>query len=285
MANLHADLSDSAVKMTGKLKMLTGGDLIPAEFKFGTPFTFVNHAKLIFSANKPPEIMEDTSGIWRHVRLIVFPYKFSGQGADKKLFKKLTTPEELSGLLNWALEGLERLRANGWNFSNTRGETEVREEYLRRSSPVQSFLMDCTEAKSDAFESKKELYAAFAEYCRVRNSQSSRTRLSSRSSPATSPSTRFVPQSRAEPDRPDTQACESFRGKCGLLIGQKRLTALTALTEGFLSTLSTLSRDFLLLRACNAKCVVRRVHPRLFEMGGCSGLLHPACEVDWKGKL
>ncbi len=36
---------------------------------------------------------------------------------DHLLIEKLTTPEELSGLLNLALQGLKRLRDNNWTFS------------------------------------------------------------------------------------------------------------------------------------------------------------------------
>jgi phage/plasmid-associated DNA primase len=54
LANIDADLSTDALRNTGTLKKLTGGDPIPAERKFQRPFKFVNYAKLIFSANEMP---------------------------------------------------------------------------------------------------------------------------------------------------------------------------------------------------------------------------------------
>jgi putative DNA primase/helicase len=52
LANIDADLSTDALRNTGTLKKLTGGDLIPAEHKFQRPFKLVNYTKLIFSANE-----------------------------------------------------------------------------------------------------------------------------------------------------------------------------------------------------------------------------------------
>jgi P4 family phage/plasmid primase-like protien len=168
LANLYADLPDTALKSTGIFKMLTGGDPITAEHKFRGPFNFTNHAKLIFSANKVPEVFEDTTGFFRRWLIVTFPNAFSGSKADKDLLSKLTTDEELSGFLNWVIEGLKRLRQNSWNFSNAKSTDLVKEEYIRKSSPIRAFLLDCSEVRSDGFVSKKDVFEAFATYCRER---------------------------------------------------------------------------------------------------------------------
>src|SRR5208337_5133071 len=54
LANLYADLPDTALRSVGIFKMLTGGDPITAERKFQNPFKFISGAKLIFSCNKVP---------------------------------------------------------------------------------------------------------------------------------------------------------------------------------------------------------------------------------------
>ncbi|HYB07343.1 MAG TPA: phage/plasmid primase, P4 family [Nitrososphaerales archaeon] len=165
LANLYADLPDSALKGVGTFKMLTGGDPIRGERKFMSSFPFVNRAKLTFSCNVVPEVYEDTTAFFRRWIIIQFPHQFDGPRADKDLLKKLTTAEELSGVLNFALEGLRRLRSNGWTFSNSRSTEEVRLDYIRRSSPMKAFLMDCTSLKSDGVVGKKALFQAFVTYC------------------------------------------------------------------------------------------------------------------------
>lgn len=176
LANLYADLSDSALKTVGTFKMLTGNDPLTAERKFQNSFTFINFAKLLFSCNKVPEVYEDTTAFFDRWNMITFPYTFTDSGpvadggektkrANKNLRKELTTESELSGVLNWAIEGLNRLRANGWTFSNSRSTEELRDEYIRKSSPIHAFVLDCIFQKPDGRTPKPALFQAFCDYC------------------------------------------------------------------------------------------------------------------------
>ena len=165
LANIFADLSDKALLRTGTFKLLTGRDLMTAERKFRDPFEYENYAKLLFSANKVPEVRDDTSAFFRRWLIIVFPNTFTGNDADPHILDKCTAKEELSGLLNLAIAGLQRLLATG-QFSHSKTTEEVREDYIRKSSPIAAFVMDELEADSDAFIIKKELYNIFADFCR-----------------------------------------------------------------------------------------------------------------------
>ena len=125
-------------------------------------------AKLLFSCNKVPEVYDDADAFFRRWIIIVFPNQFIGDGADSNILEKLTTEEELSGLLNKALKALKRLLERG-RFGHSKTTKEIKEDYIRKSSPIAAFIMDCLEIDSDAFIEKKELYAVFAEYCREKN--------------------------------------------------------------------------------------------------------------------
>ena len=46
MANIDADMSSQALRHTGILKMLTGGDDVPAEHKFKPAFSLIDSAKI-----------------------------------------------------------------------------------------------------------------------------------------------------------------------------------------------------------------------------------------------
>lgn len=165
LANTFADMSSEALRDTGLFKTLTGEDTIEAERKFKNPFRFTNYAKLIYSCNRLPETYDDSDAFFARWIIINFPNKFEGDKADKNLINKLATPEELSGLLNLALLGLWRLLERG-EFSKGVSTEEVREIYLRMSNPVAAFVMDCIEVDPEGFVPKKDLYAAFCEYCR-----------------------------------------------------------------------------------------------------------------------
>jgi P4 family phage/plasmid primase-like protien len=165
LANIYSDLPDKALYRTGTFKMLTGRDLITAEKKFMNSFNFVNYAKLLFSCNKVPEAYDDTSAFFRRWIITVFPNQFVGDTCDPYILGKLTSPEELSGLLNLALESLKKLLAKG-TFSYSKTTEELKEDYIRKSSPIAAFIMDCLAVDSDAFIEKKALYKVFAAYCR-----------------------------------------------------------------------------------------------------------------------
>jgi len=165
LANIYADLPDKALYSTGTFKMLTGGDSITADKKFREPFTFTNYAKLIFSANKLPEVRDNTDAFFRRWIIINFPNVFDEEKADKNLLQKLTTEEELSGILNWAIEGLKRLLERGY-FSNTKSTDELRDAYIRMSNPLQAFVLDYVKEDPEGWIPKDEFYAKYVEYCK-----------------------------------------------------------------------------------------------------------------------
>lgn len=164
-ANLFADLPSRALKNTSIFKMLVGEDLIPAEKKFKDKFFFTNYAKQIFSANQVPQSPDDSDAFFRRWIILNFPNQFLNSKADKTLLSKLTTPQELSGFLNFAIEGLKRL-LDEQDFSNSLSVDKIRETYVRLSDSVGAFVMDCIEVSLNTYELKKELYTHYADYCR-----------------------------------------------------------------------------------------------------------------------
>jgi P4 family phage/plasmid primase-like protien len=166
MANLFADLPDKALKQTSMFKLLTGGDLVPAERKFKEPFKFVNYSKFIFSANRLPETPDETDAFFRRWLIITFPNQFEGITANKRILDEITTKEELSGLFNWALEGLNRLLKNQ-DFTDEQNIEQIREKYLRMSNSTAAFVMDKINISPEGYIPKKELYSTYTEYCRA----------------------------------------------------------------------------------------------------------------------
>jgi putative DNA primase/helicase len=157
MANLYGDLTDEAFKYTGVFKTLTGEDEVFAENKGKDPFTFVNFAKMIFSANKTPSVDDDTFAFWSRWIYIIFPNVFVGEDADNELTEKLTTPQELSGILNLGLKGLKRLLEQK-DFSFSKSTQEIQENWIRKSDSVGAFVLDCVEFDPQSEVIKKDVY-------------------------------------------------------------------------------------------------------------------------------
>ena len=109
MVNTFADLRSEKLHNTGPFKMIVLGDSIRAERKYYQPFSFQNHAKLLFSCNDIPQ--SDDTGYAYFKRWLIFHFEcaFTGADRDTKLIDKITTPEEQSGLLNLALISLRQL--------------------------------------------------------------------------------------------------------------------------------------------------------------------------------
>ena len=169
LANLHADLPKTALKETSKFKQLTGGDTLDAEKKFRDAFSFVPYAKMMFAANTLPATYDDTRAFWRRWLIFRFPNSFeeNKEGTKKNILDELTSKEEISGLLNWAIEGLKRLLANQ-KFTINRSTGEVREEYIRKSDSIGAFILDMIQEHVGSFIIKKDLYESYAQYCRER---------------------------------------------------------------------------------------------------------------------
>jgi putative DNA primase/helicase len=173
MANIAGDLPDQDLSRTGTFKTLTGGDLVTGEEKYKDAFSFKNQAKLVFAANDPPKIEDDTTAMYRRLLLLNFPNEFtppgkSGPDARPKheLLAEIANDEELSGLLNAALAGLARVFTRG-RFSQNETPDQVREQYKRVSDPIYAFAHECVRQNPDEHVEKSVLYNIYAEWARA----------------------------------------------------------------------------------------------------------------------
>jgi putative DNA primase/helicase len=164
LANLCADLPATGIKDAAIIKGLTGGDSMQVEHKFEKPYSFRNTAKLVFSANRAPRICEDSDAIWRRLIVIDFPNQFMGDKDDIRLLEKISVPEELSGLLNKALDALTGLRQKG-AFTASATKEDFRREYLLNSNPAPIFVAERCILERSASISKEDLYTSFVAFC------------------------------------------------------------------------------------------------------------------------
>lgn len=92
-ANLMADVSSDFIQSTSLIKSLTGGDFLSAEFKGKDSFQFINHAKLIFSANNLPAFNDHSEGFRRRLRVVHFSKTidedFKSQHDLKKIYQEI----------------------------------------------------------------------------------------------------------------------------------------------------------------------------------------------------
>jgi putative DNA primase/helicase len=170
LANIYDDLPEMALKYTGDFKVLTGDGWISADRKNKDFWDFKPSAKQIHSCNRVPETWDQSAAFYERMVIIKFPNTFSDKapGTNPNLLAELTTPEELSGLLNWALEGRKRLLAQG-GFSLTKTLEERRREYIENSNSIQDYAEKCIKLKEGGQETKEHTYSDYVKFCKNTN--------------------------------------------------------------------------------------------------------------------
>ena len=162
--NTFADLKGERLPETGPFKMLTSGDRMSAQKKYGKRFQFRNFAKMVYSTNNPPDLSDNSYAAYR--RLVIIPFDKTYEINDTFL-ADLTSEGELSGLLNLALKGWRMLKDDG-GFEQESVE-KIRQEYQYRSNNVKQFMDDqCKVDWSDptCFIKTDILYEAYREFCK-----------------------------------------------------------------------------------------------------------------------
>jgi P4 family phage/plasmid primase-like protien len=95
-----------------RVKLWTGGDVLTARPVYGRSFIdFAPSHTFIMTGNHRPAIHDTSVGIWRRVTLIDWGVQIPEHEQDARLPERLRC--EGSGILNWALDGLEDYRASG----------------------------------------------------------------------------------------------------------------------------------------------------------------------------
>lgn len=177
LANLSGEISNEDLKETGAFKQLTGRSLVTAQRKYLKGITFQNYAKFVFACNNLPMVYDTSKGFWDRWVLLEFPYTFVPKDEleknkdkpnyrlrDEAIIEKITTPQEMSGLLNKFLDGLDRL-LQFRIFSQTIGSEEIKELWIRKANSFMAFCMDCVEGSYDSYITKKDLRKKYKEYC------------------------------------------------------------------------------------------------------------------------
>ena len=164
LVNLFADLDASALKNSSYFKPIVSGDAIDAERKHRDPFFFRPFSRLVYSANQLPYSYDKSFAYYARWIIIPFPNQFVGKDADKTLGFRLIQPNELSGLLNRALTGLNCLFENQ-DFTESETVKDAVIDYQKQNDSVAAFVTDCCEFDSNAEITRKELHTAYTQYC------------------------------------------------------------------------------------------------------------------------
>lgn len=98
-----------------RLKSLTGGDVVVARRPYEPSIEYRPQFKLLFAANSLPRCADPA--VFRSNRLWVIPFtrSFAPSEQDRTLKSFFAQPQNLTGILSWAVEGVQRYLEEGLN--------------------------------------------------------------------------------------------------------------------------------------------------------------------------
>ena len=168
-AKLANKLVNYASEINGKLeasifKQLVSGEPVEARLPYGQPFMLKQYAKLIFNCNELPKDVEHTNAYFRRFLIIPFDVTIPENEQNKNLHNEIIE-NELSGVFNWVLEGLNRLLEQK-KFSACEAAQKALEQYKTESNSVKLFLdeYEYTSSPMD-YEIIKDLYSEYRTFC------------------------------------------------------------------------------------------------------------------------
>jgi putative DNA primase/helicase len=129
----------NAVLNDGLIKSVTGGTPILARHLGLGLFEYRPSFKLWIEMNKRIRIGGDDDGIWRRVKLILWPNQIPKE-ERVKTFEDDVVEQEASGVLNWIIAGIV-----GWLNEGLNEPDEMKaaiEDYRRSSNPFGEWWMD-----------------------------------------------------------------------------------------------------------------------------------------------
>jgi putative DNA primase/helicase len=142
-----------------RIKLMTGGDKIPARFRRQDYFEFIPQSKLWFSGNHKPALRSVDEATRRRFNLLPFTVTIAKDKRDPKFAEdKLTT--ELPGILAWMIEGCLEWQKNG--LRPPQAVKTATDEYLQDEDALKRwFTEECVVNPQSEGLFTTELYAAW----------------------------------------------------------------------------------------------------------------------------
>ncbi len=148
------------------VKSLSSGadEAIPVRRMYEEEFDLHPTFKMWMTTNKLPKIKGTDNGIWRRVRKIPFEYNFENdEDKDEHFFENKLLPE-ISGILNWAIEGCMKWQKEGMHVPDI--VKYAIEDYKNDMDVIQRFIEECCIVSETCKVKRANLYEAYCLWCK-----------------------------------------------------------------------------------------------------------------------
>jgi len=164
MLNLGAELEGTEIATSANFKKLVSGEYLNAREIYGKPESMTTFCKLLFLSNHMPRFRSGSNAEERRLRLLHFNIQVETE--DPTLKDRLRG--EVSGILNWMLDGLHWLRQNK-NIPRGGVKSEaLAADFHKNNDPVKAFVEDCCTLGPMGVTPKLDLLYEFQSWCGTR---------------------------------------------------------------------------------------------------------------------
>jgi putative DNA primase/helicase len=167
LLNLSSETSKHVDSET--FKNLASKEPIDVDRKFENAFTMRNYARLAFNANELPQAGKEYILAFKR-RLVIIPFDVHIEKSKQDVYlADKIIEKELSGVFNWILRGLDRLRAQGRLTECEASDREV-DKYMIEGDTVAQWLEDEEWIEDKELKPKdciqlKELCKDYGDWC------------------------------------------------------------------------------------------------------------------------
>ncbi|MBA3387759.1 MAG: hypothetical protein H0U02_00130 [Rubrobacter sp.] len=151
----------SYLASTNTLNAIISGEPLQVERKYHDPFTVIPRAKVCWAMNELPRVADANSGLFRRVKVIAFP-QLPESERDPQIKRHIE--QEGTGILNWALEGLRRLKERGY-FEIPAGVEDATKQFRENNDVPALFVADRCLRRADLKIQASQLYDEYKDWC------------------------------------------------------------------------------------------------------------------------
>jgi P4 family phage/plasmid primase-like protien len=159
--NIATEISYKDSTGTTGFKKAVAGEVLTANPKYKKPFDFTPYAKFAFATNGLPMVDDISNGVFRRLMVISLNNSFVGR-EDWSLAKELT--KEMPGIIQWAYNGLLRLKANR-SFTIVPSNVVELQEFRRAINSLQSWHDETLSMYEGQEMTFTDFYRGYTSYC------------------------------------------------------------------------------------------------------------------------
>ncbi|HVB20817.1 MAG TPA: phage/plasmid primase, P4 family [Ktedonobacteraceae bacterium] len=144
---------------TGLIKHMTGSEMIRARHLYQESFEFTPQAHLWISTNHKPDVPDDSTGMWRRLKLVPFNASFL-DNPDKGLMQTLLSESDV--IMKWLLTGCHLWQRDG--IQEPEIVLQAIAEYRKEQDPLNEFFEEKCIIEPEKVVAFSELYDAYKDY-------------------------------------------------------------------------------------------------------------------------